>query len=41
MSFKDIPEDAGNTLDVAEQQLLRQDHPRGYGEHLRWRSSSR
>ena len=33
MSFKIIPEDAGNTLDVVEQQLLRQDHPRGCGEH--------
>ena len=33
MSFKIIPEDAGNTLDVVEQQLLRRDHPRGYGEH--------
>ena len=33
MSFKIIPEDAGNTLDVVEQRLLRQDHPRGYGEH--------
>ena len=33
MSFKIIPEDAGNTLDVVEQQLLRQDHPRRYGEH--------
>ena len=33
MSFKIIPEDAGNTLDVVEQRLLRQDHPRGCGEH--------
>ena len=28
MSFRIIPEDAGNTLDVVEQQRLRQDHPR-------------
>ena len=33
MFFKIIPEDAGNTLDVVEQQLLRQDHTRGYREH--------
>ena len=33
MSFKIIPEDAGNTLDVVEQQLLRQDHPRRCREH--------